>query len=68
VVFNLPLRQAEGFLRSLFEIMGLSFEVPDHTTLSRRSQNLNVRLERTVANKPMHIIVDSTVLSIVGEG
>ena len=67
VAFNLPLRQAEGFLRSLFEIMGLSLEVPDHTTLSRRSQNLNVRLRRPVANKPMHLIVDSTGLSIVGE-
>jgi IS5 family transposase len=68
VVFNLPLRQAEGFLRSIFEIMGLSLEVADHTTLSRRSQNLGVRLRRPVTNKPIHLIVDSTGLSIVGEG
>jgi hypothetical protein len=33
-VFQLPLRQAEGFLRSLLELMGLSLEAPDHTTLS----------------------------------
>ena len=68
VVFNLPLRQAEGFLRSIFEIMGLSLEVPDHTTLSRRSQNLGVRLRRPVTNKPIHLIVDSTGLTIVGVG
>ena len=57
VVFNLPLRQAESFLRSIFEIMGLSLEVPDHTTLSRRSQNLGVRLRRPVTSKPIHLIV-----------
>jgi IS5 family transposase len=66
--FNLPLRQTEGFLRSLFDLMGLSLEVPDHTTLSRRGQHLNVRLRRPANNKPMHLIVDSTGLSMVGEG
>ena len=66
--FNLPLRQTEGFLRSLFDLMGLSLEVPDHTTLSRRGQHLNVRLRRPGNNKPMHLIVDSTGLSMVGEG
>ena len=68
MVFNLPLRQAEGFLRSLFDLMGLCLEVPDHTTLSRRSQHLDVRLRRIATDKPMHLIVDSTGLSIVGEG
>ncbi len=48
--------------------MGLSLEVPDHTTLSRRSQHLDVRLRRIATDKPMHLIVDSTGLSIVGEG
>jgi len=68
LVFHLPLRQAEGFLRSLFDLMGLWLEVPDHTTLSRRSQHLDVRLRRIATDKPMHLIVDSTGLSIVGEG
>jgi len=68
LVFNLPLRQTEGFLRLLLELMGLSLEVPDHTTLSRRSQNLDVRLRRIATDKAIHLIVDSTGLSIVGEG
>jgi hypothetical protein len=38
LVFGLPLRQAEGFLRSLFRRMDLELPVPDHTTLSRRSK------------------------------
>ena len=36
LIFHLPLRQAEGFLTSLFRLMGLDLPSPDHTTLSRR--------------------------------
>ena len=38
LMFNLPLRKAEGFLRSILRIMDLDLESPDHTTLSRRGQ------------------------------
>ncbi len=68
LVFKLPLRQAEGFLRSVLSLMGVDLEAPDHTTLSRRSQRLNVDLHGVHANEPIHLIVDSTGLSIVGEG
>ena len=36
LLFHLPLRQTEGFLHSLFGMMGLELAAPDHTTLSRR--------------------------------
>ncbi len=68
LVFTLPLRQAEGFLRSILSLMGISLEAPDHTTLSRRSQHLDVDFHLIPANEPIHLIVDSTGLSIVGEG
>jgi len=68
LVFNLPLRQTEGFLRSVLALMEADLEAPDHTTLSRRSQRLGVRLHRVPVGRPMHLIVDSTGLSIVGEG
>jgi hypothetical protein len=64
----LPLRQAEGFLRSLLELMDLSLEAPHHTTLSRRSKDLRVDLGLTTSQAHMHLIIDSTGLSIVGEG
>jgi len=67
-VFNLPLRQAEGFLRSIISMMGVDLEAPDHTTLSCRSRRLDVGLDRIASSKPIHLIVDSTELSIVGEG
>jgi hypothetical protein len=68
LVFQLPLRQAKGFLRSLLELMDLSLETPDRATLSRRSKDLRVALGPTASKKPMHLIIDSTGLSIVGEG
>ncbi len=68
LIFKLPLRQAEGFLRSVLSLMSVDLEAPDHTTLSRRSQELDVDLRLVPVNEPIHLIVDSTGLSIVGEG
>ena len=42
MIFSLPLRQTEGFARSLVRLMGLSLDVPDYSTLSRRSINLEL--------------------------
>lgn len=68
IIFKLPLRQAEGFLRSVLSLMALDLQAPDHTTLSRRSQHLNIQLGRVSTTKSIHLIIDSTGLSIVGEG
>jgi IS5 family transposase len=68
LVFKLPLRQAEGFLRSILSLMDIDLEAPDYTTLSRLGQHLNVRLDRVASTKRIHLMVDSTGLSIVGEG
>ena len=68
LVFSLPLRQTEGFLNSLFGLMGVDLSAPDHTTLSRRGQHLDVALRRVAVAEAVHLIVDSTELSIVGEG
>jgi transposase len=68
LVFHLPLRQAEGFLRSLFKLLGAELDVPDHTTLSRRSATLDVALAGTARTGPIDLIIDSSGLAIVGEG
>ena len=68
LVFRVPLRQAEGFLRSVLSLMGVDLAAPDHTTLSRRSQSLAVECRRIPSRGPIHLIVDSTGLSLVGEG
>jgi len=68
LLFHLPLRQTEGFLHSLFAMGGLDLAAPDHTTLSRRGQHLDLTRARIPTGKGLHLIVDSTGLSIVGEG
>ena len=68
LVFGLPLRQAEGFLRSALALMRADLDAPDHTARSRRSQRLEVDFHRVPATGPIHLFVDSTGLSIVGEG
>jgi IS5 family transposase len=68
LLFHLPLRQAEGFLNSLFVMMRVHLSVPDHTTLSRRGQRLTLTLRRVSRGEGVHLIIDSTGLSIVGEG
>ena len=68
LLFRLPLRQAEGFLSSLFVLMGLDLRSPDHTTLSRRGQHLDLTLRNVPKRADLHLIIDSTGLSIGGEG
>ena len=48
--------------------MDVDLVASDHTTLSRRSQGLDVALRRVPSGEPIHQFVDSTGLSIVGDG
>ncbi len=68
VVFGLPLRQTEGFLDSLLNLMDLDLRGPDHTTLSRRNQSVEVAPLTRAHDGPIHLIVDSTGLKILGSG
>ena len=68
LLFKLPLRQVEGFLRSLFDMMGLALDVPDHTTLSRRAKKLKVRLRVPQKLGRIDLVLDSSGIAIFGEG
>ena len=68
VVFRLPLRQTEGFLDSLLSLIGLDLKAPDHTTLSRRNQTVEVPPLTRVHDGPIYLVVDSTGLKILGSG
>ena len=68
LIFNLPLCQTEGFLTALFRMMDIDRSAPDHTTLSRSGQHLDLTLHRVPTDEGMHLIVDSTGLSIMGGG
>jgi hypothetical protein len=68
LVFHQPLRQAEGLLRSIANVLAIDIAIPDHTTLSRRGGGLTVLPNRVGRDEPLHLLVDSTGLKIYGEG
>lgn len=66
-VFRLALRQTEGLIGSIITLLGLDLSVPDHTTLSRRAENLDMVRPRP-SSGPVHLLVDSTGLKLCGSG
>jgi IS5 family transposase len=67
-VLSLPLRQTEGFGRSMLGRLGVDVKVPDYTTLCKRRKDLKVTLPVSARRGPLHILVDSTGLKVYGEG
>lgn len=68
-VFRLTLRQTEGLIGSIIGLLGLDLAVPDHTTLCRRADGLDVpRPQSSPGAGAMHLIVDSTGLKFHGPG
>jgi hypothetical protein len=68
LVFGQPWRQTEGLLRSIATLLGVSLEVPDHTTFSRRSADLSLASSLSRHTRPVDIVMDSTGLKIYGAG
>ena len=81
-VFRLPYRQTEGLIGSVVGLLGLELAVPDHSTLCRRAETLEVpRPKPRGAGAgaddgsgadggagPLHLLVDSTGLKLIGAG
>ena len=67
-LFRLPLRQAEGLVRSLVELMGLTLPVPDHTTLARRRRTVLIEMNAPGRKAPVDPVLDSTGLTFHGAG
>jgi IS5 family transposase len=68
-VFHLPLRQVEGFLRSILLKMGNDRKAPDYSTLSIRAEKLAPFIRvRAIRDEPIHIVIDSTGAKVYGEG
>jgi transposase len=64
-VFRLALRQTEGLIGSLVCLLGLDLPVPDHSTLSRRADTLEVPRSQP-GTEPIHLLVDSTGVKLCG--
>jgi len=68
LVFHQPLRQTEGLLQSLLDLMAVDLPVPDHTTISRRAARLTPVLRTAVPSGPVTLVIDSTGLKVHGAG
>src|SRR5208282_6008709 len=55
LVLHQPLRQTEGALRSIADLLGVQIRIPDHTTFSRRGGGLTILPERVERNEPLHL-------------
>jgi hypothetical protein len=64
-VFRLALRQTEGLIASILQLLGLDLPVPDHRTLSRRAEVLEVPQPKA-GSTPVHLLVGSTVSASAG--
>src|SRR3954449_342431 len=82
-VFRLAYRQTEGLIGSVIGLLGLDRAVPDHTTLCRRAETLEVPRPKPRGAgagaddaaggadggaEPLHLLVDSTGLKLIGAG
>jgi hypothetical protein len=74
-VFRLALRQTEGLIGSIIDLLGLNLAVPTFSTLRRRAETVEVPRHRAnngadddADNEPLHLLVDSTGLKLCGAG
>ena len=68
LIYGLPLRQTEGFVNSLISLLGADIYCPDHTTMSRRTADLEVITESLKQDGHIDILIDSTGLKVFGMG
>ena len=66
-VFKLPLRQTEGFMGSVVDMMGLELSIPDYSCISKRSIGLKLRRLIDSIEPGFCCIVDSTGLKVYGK-
>jgi hypothetical protein len=66
-VFRLPLRQTEGFMCSVVEIMGLDLSIPDYSCISKRSIGLKLKRLIDSIEPGSYCLVDSTGLKVYGK-
>lgn len=68
VLYQLPLRAAQGMAGGLIRLAGLDWKVPHYSTLSRRQKDLTVTIPYRARGGPLHLVIDSTGLKVLGEG
>ena len=69
LAFHLALRQTEGLMASIFNLLGVPLSTPDHSTLSRRARTMaSISRDCILPDGPIHLLIDSTGLKVFGAG
>jgi hypothetical protein len=68
VLYQLPLRAAQGLAGGLIRLAGLHWRVPHYSTHSRRQKGLVVAIPYRPRSGPLHLVLGSTGLKVLGEG
>ena len=68
VLFNLPLRQTQGFMQSIITLAKLDWDAPNYSTLSRRQKNIDIIIPYQPTPNGLHLLIDATGIKIVGAG
>ena len=61
-------RQTTGFVESLLCLIGLDWDVPDFSTLSRSQKTLSVNIPHRGSQGRLHLLIDSKGIKVEGEG
>ena len=64
MLFGMALRQTTGFVESLLRLVGLDWDVPDFSTLSRRQKTLAVNIPHRGSQGPLHLLIDTTGIKV----
>lgn len=68
-VFHVALRQLQGLIMSLIEILGVDLVCPHYSVFSRRAKDLNIPMRKFLKRgETLNVIFDSTGIKVFGEG
>lgn len=67
-VFGLSLRALQGFVDSIFKLMGLLLRCPDYSLISKRAKTVKISIKTPTRGEIAHLVIDGTGLKVFGEG
>jgi hypothetical protein len=69
LAFHLALRQTEGLMTSIFGLLDVPLNTPDHSTLSRRARTMeSISKGCLLPDGPIPLLIDSAGLKVFGAG
>jgi len=67
VLFHLPFRQEEGFVKSLSRYVD-GLEAPDWSTIWERTKSLDMKLDGVRTDQPISVAIDSSGIKVTNSG